>query len=191
MTFKYLIKLLLLNFVLSVFSILYFSYNYHGEINLIDKTIGNYLREVGKYLKQEYVNKETYIFKSLDIMSIVKKRYFSELNDLIDYIIDNSDSEVALVYLPLGNNIYMHRTGSRIFKDFVKRSIYKDEFKNFPIPKGIYFAPVDYDSGNKSNFDQKNSIIEAFKTQDINNISNKNLSDKQEYDTLRKFNRFY
>ena len=67
----------------------------------------------------------------------------------------------------------------------------KDEFKNFPIPKGIYFAPVDYDSGNKSNFDQKNSIIEAFKTKDINNISNKNLSDKQEYDTLRKFNKFY
>ena len=88
-----------------------------------------------------------------------------------------------------------YETGSKaalpIFKDFVKRSIYKDEFKNFPIPKGIYFAPVDYDSGIKSNFDQKNSIIEAFKTKDINNISNKNLSDKQEYDTLRKFNRFY
>ena len=50
---------------------------------------------------------------------------------------------------------------------------------------------MDYDSGNKSNFDQKNSIIEAFKTKDINNISNKDLSDKQEYDTLRKFNKFY
>ena len=38
---------------------------------------------------------------------------------------------------------------------------------------------------------KKNSIIEAFKIKDINNISNKNLSDKEEYDTLSKFNKFY
>ena len=190
MTFKYLIKLLLLNFVLSVFSILYFSYNYHGEINLIDKTIGNYLREVGKYLKQEYVNKETYIFKSLDIMSIVKKRYFSELNDLIDYIIDNSDSEVALVYLPLGNNIYMHRTGSRIFKDFVKdyksdRLKYFDVYDSIDISAHEYIiSKDDWHLSSKANTLVANYIYE-------NILADEKRSDYKLNSNLKKFECFF
>ena len=118
-------------------------------------------------------------------------------NNFDAWFIGFTSNLVIGVYVGYDNpkTLGKYETGSKaalpIFKDFVKRSIYKDEFKNFPIPKGIYFAPVDYDSGNKSNFDQKNSIIEAFKTKDINNISNKNLSDKEEYDTLSKFNKFY
>ncbi len=118
-------------------------------------------------------------------------------NNFDAWFIGFTSNLVIGVYVGYDNpkTLGKYETGSKaalpIFKDFVKRSIYKDEFKNFPIPEGIYFAPVDYDSGNKSNFDQKNSIIEAFKTKDINNISNKNLSDKQEYDTLGKFNKFY
>ena len=86
-------------------------------------------------------------------------------------------------------------TGSKaalpIFKEFVKKALYKEDFKEFPIPNGIYFAPVNYNSGEQTDFDDKDLIIEAFKEKDINNINNKKLILNYDYDKLIKFRQFY
>ncbi len=86
-------------------------------------------------------------------------------------------------------------TGSKaalpIFKEFIKKAIFKNEFKTFDIPKGIYFASVDYQTGKKTHFNDKKSIIEAFKVKDINNPENGDLILKQNYDKIIKFRQFY
>ena len=86
-------------------------------------------------------------------------------------------------------------TGSKaalpIFKKFIKNSLYLDEFKEFKVPDGIYFAPINYNSGKQTDFDDKNYILEAFKEKDINNLSNKQLISNYNYDKLIKFRQFY
>ena len=86
-------------------------------------------------------------------------------------------------------------TGSKaalpIFKDFIKNALYKDDFKDFSIPNDIYFAPINYDTGKQTDFDDKNFILEAFKIKDINNINNKQLISNSNYDKLVKFRQFY
>ena len=37
----------------------------------------------------------------------------------------------------------------RIFKEFIKGALYLDDFKEFHVPNGIYFAPINYNTGNK------------------------------------------
>ena len=60
-----------------------------------------------------------------------------------------------------------YETGSKaalpIFKDFVKNALFEEDFKEFKIPEGIYLTSLNYDTGNKSLLDDKNTIIEAFK----------------------------
>ena len=46
--------------------------------------------------------------------------------------------------------------------------------EDFEIPENIYLTSLNYDSGIKSAPGEKNSIIEALKLEDINNINNKN-----------------
>ena len=59
-----------------------------------------------------------------------------------------------------------HETGSKaalqIFKDFIKKTLYKEDFKDFNVPSGIYLTSLDYDSG-LILIVHKNAIIE-FKT---------------------------
>ena len=70
-------------------------------------------------------------------------------------------------------------TGSKaalpIFKDFIKNALYKEDFKEFKIPEGIYLTSLDYNTGLKSSFGDKKTIIEALKIKDINNTNNKKL----------------
>ena len=68
---------------------------------------------------------------------------------------------------------------------------HKEDFKQFPIPKGIYFAPVNYDTGEQEEFGSPKAIIEAFKLRDINKLNNKNLNISNNYDKLIKFRQFY
>ena len=88
-----------------------------------------------------------------------------------------------------------YETGSKaalpIFKDFVKNAIFKEEFKEFDIPKGIYLTSLDYDTGTKSSLGEKNTIIEALKFKDINNIDNNKLISIGSYDKLIKYRQFY
>ena len=118
-------------------------------------------------------------------------------NNFDAWFIGYSSNLVVGVYLGFDNpkSLGKYETGSKaalpIFKEFVKKAIYKDEFKPFKIPKGIFLAPINYESGKQEDFNSKNSIIEAFKLKDINKIKNNNLISNYNYDNLIKFRQFY
>ena len=86
-------------------------------------------------------------------------------------------------------------TGSKaalpIFKDFVEKALYKEDFKEFRIPENIYLTSLNYDTGVKSTGSEKNTIIEALKFKDINNLENNNLISSNENDKTILFRQFY
>ena len=86
-------------------------------------------------------------------------------------------------------------TGSKaalpIFKNFIENTLYKDDFEEFEIPENIFLTSLNYDTGLKSSIGDKNTIIEALKIKDINNINNNNLISINDHDTLIKFRQFY
>ena len=88
-----------------------------------------------------------------------------------------------------------YETGAKaalpIFKDFIRQAIYKDEFKSFKAPEEIFFAAINYNTGKKENFSEKDSIIEAFKLDDIEKMRNNSLNKNLNYDSLVKFRQFY
>jgi len=119
-------------------------------------------------------------------------------NDNYDaWFIGFSSNLIVGVYVGYDNPKTLGRkeTGSKvalpIFKDFVENALYKDDFKDFEIPENIYLTSLNYDSGNKSAPGEKNSIIEALKFEDINNINNKNLISTNDGDKNIKFRQFY
>ena len=86
-------------------------------------------------------------------------------------------------------------TGSKaalpVFKDFIENVLYKEDFNDFKVPKNIFLTSLNYDTGLKSKAGDKNTIIEALKTKDINNINNNNLISISGRDNLIKFRQFY
>ena len=118
-------------------------------------------------------------------------------NNFDAWFIGYSSDLVVGVYVGFDNpkTLGKFETGSKaalpIFKDFIKNALYKDDFKDFSIPNDIYFAPINYDTGKQTDFDDKNFILEAFKIKDINNINNKQLISNSNYDKLVKFRQFY
>ena len=119
-------------------------------------------------------------------------------NDNYDaWFIGFSSNLVIGVYIGFDNpkTLGKFETGSRaalpIFKDFVEKALYKEDFKDFKIPENIYLTSLNYDTGLKSAPGEKNTIIEALKIRDINNINNNNLISINESDTLIKFRQFY
>ena len=89
-------------------------------------------------------------------------------------------------------------TGSKaalpIFKNFVENALFKEDFSEFKIPAKIYLTSLNYDTGLKSVTGDKNTIVEALKIKDINNINNNNNNNIiliNERDTLVKFRQFY
>ena len=88
-----------------------------------------------------------------------------------------------------------YETGSKaalpIFKNFIRQALYKDEFKPFAIPKEIFFTAINYNTGKKENFSDTKTIIEAFKLSDIQKMTNNNLGNNLNYDSLVKFRQFY
>ncbi len=113
------------------------------------------------------------------------------------WFIGFSSNLVIGVYVGFDNpqSLGKYETGAKaalpIFKEFVKKALYKDDFKEFSIPKGIYFSAIDYNTGKKEDFSNSKAIIEAFKIKDINSKNNKNLSEIDNYDRLIKFRQFY
>ncbi len=118
-------------------------------------------------------------------------------NNFDAWFIGYNSNLVIGVYIGFDNpeSLGKYETGSKaalpVFKSFVEGAMFKQDFKNFKIPNGVYFAPINYDNGKKENFGEKKSIIEAFKTEDINTSSNKNLDNINNYDKLIKFRQFY
>ena len=78
-----------------------------------------------------------------------------------------------------------------VFKNFIQSALSKNEFQDFDIPQNIYFAPINYNTGQKSNFTDKQTIIESFKSKDINRINNKELEILNNYDKPIKYRQFY
>ncbi len=119
-------------------------------------------------------------------------------NDNFDaWFIGFSSNLVIGVYIGFDNpkTLGKFETGSKaalpIFKDFVENSLYKEDFGEFQIPENIYLTSLDYNTGLKSAPGEKNSIIEALKLQDINNINNNNLISISGRDNMIKFRQFY
>ena len=119
-------------------------------------------------------------------------------NDNYDaWFIGFSSNLVIGVYIGFDNpkTLGKYETGSKaalpIFKDFVENALFKEDFKDFKIPKNIYLTSLNYDTGLKSSSGEKNTIIEALKIKDINNIENNNLISINSRDTLIKFRQFY
>ena len=119
-------------------------------------------------------------------------------NDNYDaWFIGFSSNLVIGVYIGYDNpkSLGKNETGSKaalpIFKDFIENALFKEDFKDFDIPKNIYLTSLNYDTGLKSVPGEKNSILEALKIEDINNINNKNLISTIGSDKMVKFRQFY
>ena len=119
-------------------------------------------------------------------------------NDNYDaWFIGSTSNLVIGVYIGFDNpkTLGRYETGSKaalpVFKKFIKNALYKDDFKPFLIPEEIFFSAINYKTGKKENFSNTNSIVEAFKLNDINKIKNNNLGKSTDYDSLAKFRQFY
>ncbi len=119
-------------------------------------------------------------------------------NDNFDaWFIGFSSNLVIGVYVGFDNpkTLGKFETGSKaalpIFKDFVEKALYKEDFKEFKIPENIYLTSLNYDTGLKSAQGEKNSIIEALKLRDINNIDNNSLILTSGHDKMVAFRQFY
>ena len=113
------------------------------------------------------------------------------------WFIGFSSNFVIGVYVGYDNpkSLGKFETGSKvalpIFKDFAEKALYKEDFKEFQIPKNIFLTLLNYDTGLKAAAGEKNIILEALKLKDINNIENNNLSFAGQGDKVVKFRQFY
>ena len=113
------------------------------------------------------------------------------------WFIGFSSNLVVGVYVGFDNpkTLGRYETGSKaalpIFKDFIKNVLFKEDFKEFRIPEGIYLTSLNYNTGLRSPLGDKNTIIEALKAKDINNIDNNKLISINSYDKLIKYRQFY
>ena len=119
-------------------------------------------------------------------------------NDNYDaWFIGFSSNLVIGVYIGYDNpkTLGKFETGSKaalpIFKDFVEKALYKEDFQEFEIPENIYLTSLSYDTGLKSAANDKNVITEALKQKDINNIDNNNKNTPKGRDKKVKFRQFY
>ena len=119
-------------------------------------------------------------------------------NDNYDaWFIGFSSNLVIGVYIGFDNpkTLGKFETGSKaalpIFKDFVEKALYKEDFEEFQIPENIYLTSINYNTGTKSAAGEKNVITEALKLEDINNIYNNNLISTNGRDKTVKFRQFY
>ncbi len=118
-------------------------------------------------------------------------------NNFDAWFIGYNSNLVVGVYIGFDNpkTLGKYETGSKaalpIFKNFIKGVSFLDDFDEFEVPNGIYFAPINYHTGEQTDFDDKNFILEAFKEKDINSLNNKQLISNYNYDKLIKFRQFY
>ena len=119
-------------------------------------------------------------------------------NDNYDaWFIGFSSNLIVGVYIGFDNpkTLGKFETGSKaalpIFKNFIEKALFKEDFKEFKIPNNVYLTSLNYDTGLKSLTGDKNIIIEALKEKDINNINNNNLISINSHDNLIKYRQFY
>ena len=69
---------------------------------------------------------------------------------------------------PLGKFETGSKTALPIFEDFVKKGIKKSDARPFKVSEGITMMVVDSTTGQKAKFSSKDTIIEAYKSKNIN-----------------------
>ena len=69
---------------------------------------------------------------------------------------------------PLGKFETGSKTALPIFEDFVKKGIKKSDARPFKVSDGITMMVVDSTTGQKAKFSSKDTIIEAYKSKNIN-----------------------
>ena len=88
-------------------------------------------------------------------------------NNYDAWFIGFTSNLVIGVYIGFDNpkSLGKYETGSKaalpIFKDFVQKALFKEDFKEFKIPGGVYLTSLNYDTGLKTSIGDKNTIIEA------------------------------
>ncbi len=138
------------------------------------------------------------VLKKLKSLKVPLAGKTGTTNDNYDaWFIGFSSNLVIGVYVGFDNpkTLGKFETGSKaalpIFKDFIENALFKDDFEDFDIPENILLTSLNYNTGLKAESGEKNTIIEALKLQDINNIDNNNLISISGRDTLVKFRQFY
>ena len=118
-------------------------------------------------------------------------------NDNYDaWFIGFSSNLVIGVYIGFDNpkSLGKYETGSKaalpVFKSFIENALFKEDFADFKIPENIYLLLLIMILV-ENHYPKKNTIIEALKIKDINNIDNNNLISINDRDTLIKFRQFY
>ena len=118
-------------------------------------------------------------------------------NNYDAWFIGFSSNLVIGVYIGFDNpkTLGKFETGSKaalpIFKDFVEKTLFKEDFGEFKIPENIFLTSLNYDTGLKAEAEEKNVITEALKLRDINNLKNNNLISTNGRDKIVKFRQFY
>ena len=81
------------------------------------------------------------------------------------------------------------KTAMPIFKDFVKKAVKKKDARPFKVAPGISMMVVESTTGKKANFGSKETIIEVFKKEKIDNdsISFGNINDRLNNNNILKF----
>ncbi|WP_435113193.1 penicillin-binding protein 1A [Candidatus Pelagibacter bacterium nBUS_36] len=69
---------------------------------------------------------------------------------------------------PLGRYETGSKTALPIFKDFIKKTVKKSEARPFKVAEGTVMMVVDPITGQKAKFTSKNTIIEVYKEQNVN-----------------------
>ncbi len=81
------------------------------------------------------------------------------------------------------------KTAMPIFKEFIKKSIKKQDARPFKVAENITMMVIDPSTGEKASFGTKKTIIEAYKKKDLNNgniVINK-LNNRLKNDNVLKF----
>ena len=81
------------------------------------------------------------------------------------------------------------KTAMPIFKDFVKKAVKKKDARPFKVASGISMMVIESSTGKKANFGSKETIIEVFKKEKIDNdsISFGNINDRLNNNNILKF----
>jgi penicillin-binding protein 1A len=81
------------------------------------------------------------------------------------------------------------KTAMPIFKDFVKKAIKKKDARPFKVPSDISMMVIEYVTGKKANFGSKETIVEVFKKEKIDNDSLLfgNINDRLNNNNILKF----
>ena len=81
------------------------------------------------------------------------------------------------------------KTAMPIFKDFVKKAVKKKDARPFKVAPGISMMVIESTTGKRANFGSKETIIEVFKKEKIDNdsISFGNINDRLNNNNILKF----